>query len=153
SSQPTILVLGAAGLIGEFIANDLAQRGLPVRQAARRFTAGQRRMAAGLVHELPVRELDAAALTTLIVDASASIVGNCLGVLQDTPSDSTQDVHLGFVERLIAALRTLPRPVLLVHLSIPGTEAGDATPFARSKRAAEQRIAQSGLPYAILRPG
>ena len=43
--------------------------------------------------------------------------------------------------------------MLLVHLSIPGTTADDSTEFARSKRDAERAIAESGIPYAILRPG
>src|SRR6185437_8999882 len=53
----------------------------------------------------------------------------------------------------IAALRAVARPILLVHLSIPGVEADDRTSFSRTKRVAEQTIANSGLPYAILRPG
>jgi hypothetical protein len=43
--------------------------------------------------------------------------------------------------------------MLLVHLSIPGAPADDRTAFSRSKRAAEQLIERSGVPYVILRPG
>ena len=51
------------------------------------------------------------------------------------------------------ALRSVGRPVLLVHVSIPGSEADDRTDFSRSKRNADRLIVASGLPYAILRPG
>ena len=37
-----ILVLGAGGLIGQFVAADLMRRGMKVTVAARRFTAAQR---------------------------------------------------------------------------------------------------------------
>jgi hypothetical protein len=43
--------------------------------------------------------------------------------------------------------------MLLVHLSIPGGSGDDTTAFAVSKRAAETVIANSGIAYAILRPG
>ena len=81
------------------------------------------------------------------------MVVNCLGLLQDLPGERSRDIHQHFVERLLAALRDAGRPVLLVHLSIPGATADDSTEFARSKRDAERAIAESGIAYAILRPG
>jgi uncharacterized protein YbjT (DUF2867 family) len=85
--------------------------------------------------------------------AGADVVLNCLGVLQDGPAGKTGDVHLGFVSALIAAIRLQPKPVLLIHVSIPGSGEADSTPFSRSKRAAELAIAACGAPYAIVRPG
>lgn len=146
-----ILVLGATGLIGETIADDLSRRGFPVATAARRFTPAQRDRFGVDAREIPIARLDVAALTRLLQDSD--VVVNCLGVLQDTPADSTHDIHEQFVGRLITAVRAMGRPVLLVHLSIPGAAADDPTTFSRSKRAAEQAIAGSGLPYAILCPG
>ncbi|HEX5210485.1 MAG TPA: SDR family oxidoreductase [Pseudolabrys sp.] len=149
----TVLVLGAAGLIGNVIAADLIRRGIPVVAAARRFTPEQRDSLGAAAREMPIAALDSAALARLIDDCAADVVVNCLGVLQDAGADSTQAVHQAFVERLLAALRAIRRPVLLVHLSILGAAASDGTNFSRSKRAAEDAIAKSGLPYAILRPG
>lgn len=149
----TTLVLGAGGVIGGFIATDLVSRGLPVIAAARHFTPAERAQFGPGVREIPIARLDTAALTRMLEESAADVVVNCLGVLQDTAGDSTHEVHLAFVERLIAALRAVARPILLVHLSIPGVEADDRTSFSRTKRVAEQTIANSGLPYAILRPG
>ena len=148
-----LLVLGASGLIGQFIAADLMRRGFAVTAAARRFTPAQRDYFGDHGRETPIAGLDAVALATLIAQSDADIVVNCLGVLQDQPGKSTADVHEGFVGRLIAALQDAGKPVLLVHTSIPGDSGGDTTAFSVTKRNADANIQQSGLPYAILRPG
>lgn len=146
-----VTVLGAAGLIGEFIAGDLLRQGFPVVAVARRFTAAQRASFGAAVREAPVAGLGAAGLSALLRDTD--MVVNCLGVLQDAGGDSTSDIHEAFVRNLTDAMRATGRPMLLVHLSIPGTEADDRTAFSVTKRNAEHAIAQCGLAYAILRPG
>ncbi|MET0443434.1 MAG: SDR family oxidoreductase [Pseudorhodoplanes sp.] len=148
-----LLVLGAGGLIGQFVAGDLIRRGYDVVAAARRFTQAQADLfgAHGLV--TPIASLHQAGLQKLIEASGADIVVNCVGVLQDQPGKSTHDAHDGFIERLIGALRASVRPVLLVHTSIPGEVGGDQTPFAQTKRRADVLIIDSGLPHAILRPG
>lgn len=148
-----ILVLGAGGLIGQFVAVDLMQRGFRVTAAARRFSAAQRDLFGEAARETPIAGLDVLVLKALIAESGADVVLNCVGVLQDQPGTSTHEAHDGFVERLIAALRALARPVLLIHISIPGEPGGDVTPFAQSKRRADGLIVDSGLPHAILRPG
>jgi uncharacterized protein YbjT (DUF2867 family) len=148
-----ILVLGASGLIGHSIATDLIRRGFPAIAAARRFTEAQRRGFGAAARETPIVDLGGEVLAQFVRESAADIVVNCLGVLQDAPGESTQDVHAAFIERLIAALRAAGRSVLLVHLSIPGGPAEDSTDFARSKRLGERRIVESGLPYVVLRPG
>lgn len=153
ATAPKTVVFGAAGLIGSAIAGDLTRRGLPVAAVARRFTAAQRNQFGTAAREIPIARLDIAALTKLLQECKADVIVNCLGVLQDTASDSTQGIHEEFVSRLLAALRMSARPALLVHLSIPGMEVDDRTSFARSKRKTEHAIAQSGQSYAILRPG
>lgn len=141
-APPVVTVLGAAGLIGQALAAGLAELGFEVRPVARRFTGAQ----AGV--QAPIAELDQPALAALL--DGADVVVNCLGVLQDSGRDRTEEVHRAFVARLLAAL---PTPSLLVHFSIPGREAEDATGFSRSKREAEHIIASSGRPHVILRPG
>jgi uncharacterized protein YbjT (DUF2867 family) len=149
----TILILGASGLIGNSIAIDLIRRGIPIIAAARRFYHSQRVQFATAAREIPIAELDSSALTRLVVESAADVVVNCLGLLQDVPGECASDIHEHFVKRLLAALRDVGRPVLLVHLSIPGVAADDRTTFASSKRDAERAIAEAGMPYAILRPG
>jgi uncharacterized protein YbjT (DUF2867 family) len=101
--------------------------------------------------EMPVAQLDRGALTRLVRVNTTDVVVNCLGLLQ--PGERARDIRQHFIERLLAALRDAGRPVLLAHLSIPGATADDSTEFACSKRDAERAIAESGIPYAILRPG
>lgn len=148
-----ILVLGAGGLIGQFVAADLIRRGLKVTAAARRLSAAQRDLFGEAARESPTASLDVPGLKALISESGADVVVNCVGLLQDQPGKSTHEAHDGFVERLIAALGAVARPVLLIHTSIPGEPGDDTTPFAQTKRRADGLIVECGLPHAILRPG
>jgi uncharacterized protein YbjT (DUF2867 family) len=145
-----ILVLGASGLIGRFVTDDLRARNFDVAGVARRFPASQS-MPADL--EMPILSMDSASLARLLRDRGIDLVVNCLGVLQDGPGSDTRAVHRDFVARLLQAIRDSGRAIRFVHISIPGSAAGDHTAFSQTKREAEQLIAASGVVYAILRPG
>ena len=123
-----ILVLGASGLIGRFITDDLRMRGFQVIGVARHF--GRRKRSARSDLELPVMSMDAASLARLIREREIDVVVNCLGVLQDGPGSDTRAVHRDFVERLLQAIRDSGRAVRLVHISIPGTAERTAPPSA-----------------------
>ncbi|QIG96333.1 MULTISPECIES: SDR family oxidoreductase [unclassified Bradyrhizobium] len=146
-----ILVLGASGLIGRYVTDDLRARGFHVIGIARHFTPAQKMSAADL--ELPVMSMDAAALAQLLRIHEADVVVNCLGVLQDGPGSDTRAVHRDFVARLPQAVSDSHRAIRLVHISIPGAASEDRTAFSATKREAERLIAASGIAYAILRPG
>jgi len=146
-----ILVLGASGLIGRYITDDLRLRGFQVIGVARNFSPSQKTGASDL--ELPIMSMDAAALARLIREREIDVVVNCLGVLQDGPGTDTRAVHQDFVERLLDAIRDSGRDVHFVHISIPGAANEDRTAFSTTKREAERLIAASGIPHAILRPG
>jgi uncharacterized protein YbjT (DUF2867 family) len=146
-----ILVLGASGLIGRFVTDDLRARGFHVVGIARRFSPSQKTSALDL--ELPVLPMDTGSLARLIADHGIDLVVNCLGVLQDGPGSDTGAVHRDFVERLLRAIRASGRAIRLVHISIPGAAEEDRSAFSRTKREAERLIAASGIAYAILRPG
>jgi uncharacterized protein YbjT (DUF2867 family) len=146
-----ILVLGASGLIGRFITDDLRLRGFQAIGVARHFEPSQKTSGSDL--ELPIMSMNAAALARLIREREIDVVINCLGVLQDGPGSDTSAVHRDFVERVLAAIRDSGRAVRLVHISIPGAENEDRTAFSTTKREAERLIAASGIAYAILRPG
>jgi len=151
TSPRKILVLGASGLIGRFVADDLRAWGFEVIGVARRLEASQRGDPHNL--ELPVMSMDAPALTSLLRERAVDLVVNCLGVLQDGPGSDTGAVHRDFVARLLQAIGESGRAVRLVQISIPGTAETDRTAFATTKREAERLIAASGIAYAILRPG
>ena len=148
---PRILVLGASGLIGRFVTEDLRRCGFGVVGLARSFSPSQRRSPDDL--ELPIMALDAIALAELIRAREIGVVVNCLGVLQDGLGSDTSAVHRDFVVRLLSAIRQSGRGVRLIHLSIPGAPEADRTAFSTTKREAERLIARSGIPHAILRPG
>ena len=144
-------VLGAGGLIGAALAEDLARRGWTLKALARRLTRAQRAALGETAIETTFARLESAELGWVL--ASADVVINCVGVLQDGPRGRTDEAHERFVATLIAALQARPEPPLLIHISIPGAPADDRTAFSRTKRAAERLIEGSALPYLILRPG
>ena len=144
-------MLGASGLIGRFVTDDLRARGFRVVGIARRFASSQKTSPLDL--EMAVVAMDSAALARLIGDHEINVVVNCLGVLQDGPGSDTSDVHRDFVARLLRAIGDSGRAIRLIHVSIPGVANDDRTAFSQTKREAEALIAASGIAYAILRPG
>ncbi|QAU49931.1 SDR family oxidoreductase [Bradyrhizobium guangzhouense] len=150
-NRRTILVLGASGLIGRFVTDDLRAGGFRAVGVARSLSPAQTMSALDI--ELPILSLDAAALTRLLSEHEVDVVVNCLGVLQDGPGSDTNAVHRDFVARLLQAIADSGRAIRLVHISIPGSAEADRTAFATTKREAERLIAASAIPHAILRPG
>ena len=152
-SQPSrkVLVLGASGLIGRYVTDDLRIRGFETIGVARNFSASRRSNALDL--EMPILSMATAALARLLRDRAIDVVVNCLGVLQDGPGSDTRAVHRDFVERLAQAIGDSGRMIRLIQISIPGAADEDRTAFATTKREAERLIAASGIAYAILRPG
>ncbi len=146
-----ILVLGASGLIGRYLTDDLRLRGFAAIGVARNFAGSQNNSALDL--ELPVMAMTSGALARLLREREVDMVVNCLGVLQDGPGSDTSAVHRDFVARLLQAIRDSGRAIRLIHVSIPGTADHDRTAFSTTKREAERLIAASGMSYAILRPG
>src|SRR5262249_13174578 len=150
-SSRKILVLGASGLIGRYVTDDLRIRGFETIGVARSLSASQRLNALDL--EMPIMSMTSAALARLLRDHGIDVVVNCLGVLQDGPGTDTRAVHRAFVERLLQAIKDSGQAIRLIHVSIPGAANEDRTAFATTKREAERLIAASGIPHAILRPG
>ncbi|MGV7218467.1 SDR family oxidoreductase [Bradyrhizobium sp. UFLA05-112] len=146
-----ILLLGASGLIGRFVTDDLRARGFRVIGVARQLSPAQKMSALDI--ELQILNLDAAALTRLLSEHAVDVIVNCLGVLQDAPGSDINAVHRDFVARLLQAIGASGRTIRLVHISIPGAANEDHTAFATTKREAERLIGSSGIPHAILRPG
>ena len=113
STARTTLVFGAAGLIGQYLVADLRRRGFRAVGVARRFPT---RPQADDV-ELPIMAMSAQQLAELFRSRQADVIVNCLGVLQDGPGSDVSDVHVAFVERLIALSGCQPR-IRLIHVSV-----------------------------------
>ncbi len=150
---PTVAVLGASGLIGQSVAETLLRDGFPVVAVARRLTPAQAVAFGRAAVVAPIADLQPEALASLLSDHRIDIVFNCVGVLQDSARGSTTNVHELFVARLIHAIAAQTRPVLLIHVSVPGDDTSDATAFSRTKRRGECLIASAALPSVILKPG
>lgn len=152
-ASPTIAILGASGLIGASLAESLRHEGFRVVAMARRFKSAQSYAFGEDAVLSELGTLSADELGNLLRERDIDIVVNCLGVLQNGPRGRAVDIHKDFVARLIDAIRVQPKPILLVHLSIPGRDEDDRTDFSRTKRAGERLIAAAGLPSVVLRPG
>ena len=150
---PTIAVLGASGLIGEFIASTLSQNGFPVVAIGRHFQPSQKAQIFGTLVERSVVTLAPDEIARVLSENRVDIVVNCIGVLQSTPLVRADLVHRDFVNRLVKALAATTTSQLLIHISIPGDQAEDKTEFSRSKREAEQAVRSGPSPFIILRPG
>jgi uncharacterized protein YbjT (DUF2867 family) len=150
-SSRKILVLGASGLIGRFVTDDLRAGGFHVTGIARQFSPSQKTNSLDL--ELPILAMDCEQLARLMRDRTIDLVVNCLGILQDGIGSDTRAVHHDFVERMLQAIGQSGRTLRLIHISIPGDGDDDRTPFSKTKRGAERLIAASAVSYAILRPG
>src|SRR5258707_13176088 len=146
SEARKILVLGASGLIGRFIIDDLRVRGFDVTGVARRYSPAQK--ANELDLEMPVLSMDSASLAQLMRDHGIDVVVNCLGVLQDGPGSDTSAVHRDFVEKLLGTIGEQGRPTGLGHISIPARPAEARTPFSQPNREAQRLIAVFGIPQA-----
>jgi nucleoside-diphosphate-sugar epimerase len=150
---PTIAVFGASGLIGEAVAAGLMRQGFPVVPVARRFTRAQQARFGVRAVESPIVSLATTGLAELLERHDIDVIVNCVGVLQDSGRGRADEVHQGFIARLLDALATSSRPGLLIQISVPGREEDDQTAFSRSKRAAERLIMAGAVPFVILRPG
>jgi len=149
-SGPRIAILGAAGLIGFALAEDLIRRGFAIQALARRFTRAQ--LWALEKHAVRTEMVSLAQDARERLLADADIVVNCIGVLQDGPARDTDRVHPQFAKHLATLCAGEPRK-LLIQLSVPGAADEDRTAFSLSKRKAERIIAESGAPHLILKPG
>src|SRR5258708_40262518 len=96
-----ILMLGASGLIGRFVTDDLRARGFHVVAIARRFPLSQKASALDL--EMPVMSMKRGSLARLIGNPDIDVVVNCLGVLQDGPGSHVSAVDAEFVTQLLLA--------------------------------------------------
>jgi uncharacterized protein YbjT (DUF2867 family) len=145
-----VLVTGAYGLIGAACLTRLHRDGHALVGAGRRIEEAQRRFPFA-----DWRAADFNRLTTpeawLDVIADVDAVVNCVGVLQDGVRDDVRRVQLDATVALFeACARTGIRRV--IHISAVGATAAGPTEFARSKGAAEDRLAALDLDWVILRP-
>lgn len=146
-SQLRVLVIGATGLIGSAVAAHLAAHGHMVVAASR---SGR---SLGLTPSEPIA-IDLATANAgqwrPVLDGIDAVV-NCAGILQDSPAESTQDVHVNGLSELLKACQSagIRR---FVHLSAAGVHRDTPSAFSQTKLRGEQLIQQHDLDWIILRP-
>lgn len=162
----SVLVTGATGFLGSYVAARLIARGDDVIGLVRgddpqaRLDAaagpGARALAGDLALEAPRLPREVAA----VVHCAASVSFT-------EPLDRARAVNVGGTRRLLQAAARLPRLDRFVHVStayVSGHHAGDfgegdrdlgqrfRNTYERSKLEAETHVAASGLPASIVRP-
>ncbi|OON66181.1 SDR family oxidoreductase [Hymenobacter sp. CRA2] len=137
----TILVTGATGNVGSELVRALSNRDVHVRAGVHSVIKGDRLR--HLNPDVQLVELDFERPETLTVAFTGVD-----RVFLVTPFTDTQ-VQMG--QQLIDAAKAA-RVKQVVRLSVMGAEAEPGIQLGRWHREVERYLAQSGLPYAILRP-
>ena len=150
TSPRNILVLGAYGLIGAGITQDLIRAGHHVTGFGRNGDTARR------VHpNIDWSIGDIADLTTTDAWtphlADISVVVNCAGALQDGPNDDLEALHHHAIAALADACATADTHIIQISASQATTDAD--TVFMASKARGDAAIRASGAAYHILRPG
>jgi len=141
-----VVVIGAGGLVGRTLLRRLAGTGGEVRALVR--SASDRDALAPVVSKVAIADLeDVETLSTMLHDAHTVV--HLAGGL-DLPDDAAYArANLSTVEWMLeaAALAHVRR---VVFLSYPGAASGSLNPYLRSKGLAEEAIASSGMPEAVI---
>ncbi|MFI5279961.1 MAG: NAD-dependent epimerase/dehydratase family protein [Gemmatimonadales bacterium] len=145
-----VAVTGGTGYVGGHVVEALVRREHEVRLLVR--DPNQH----GWLKDRPALQVvqgsldDAAALQQLVAGVDAVV--HLVGIIVETGRQTFQRVHVEGTENLLAAARGAGTP-RFVHMSALGARADEAaTPYHRTKAAAEEFVRQSGLPHVILRP-
>jgi len=145
-----VLVIGGYGLIGGYVMARLHRQGCALVGAGREVDPAARRMPYASWTRLDLRDMDEPAAWAPLLGGVDAVV-NCAGALQESPRDDLAAAHLTAIRALYQACAGAGvRRV--VHVSALGI-GGEATPFAKTKRAAEAALAGLDLDWLILRPG
>jgi uncharacterized protein YbjT (DUF2867 family) len=143
-----VLVCGASGLIGSAVCARLAHGGHQVVAAGR----GARKVLPPGVAQWISLDLGVASEQDWIgYLAGVDAVVNCVGVLQDSPSENVRATHVDGPAALYAAC--LPSGVRkVIHFSAIGIDRHQASPFSATKLVGDKALMALPLDWVILRP-
>lgn len=143
-----ILVTGGYGFIGTAVTARLVAGQHEVVGLGRNPARAAARLSAVRWISLDIAKARRAEDWLPHIDGVDAVV-NCAGVLQDGAGDDVRAVHVdGTLALFEACKRAGVRRV--VHISAIGVETD--TPFAKTKREADEALMKSGLDWIVLRP-
>ncbi len=145
----TVLVTGAAGLVGSHTCRELSARGWTVRALVRNETKARARLGGAAV-EIAVGDLrDATAVAAAVRGASAIV--HCAAIAIETKEQSYEAVNTEATAALLSAASgaAVPR---FVHMSQNGASSSSPHRFLRSKGIAEDLVRASDRAWTVLRP-
>lgn len=146
SDRADILLLGAAGFIGQHVAIALRDAGHTVIASARNTTRLTAMGFQTLKADLTDPQVHSADFWCPHV-ANCTHVINCAGLLTGTDT-AFHAVHVDAPKAVYAAM---PANAHITLISAVGTQAN--TPFARYRRLGEEAAQSADIPASILRPG
>lgn len=141
-----IVVTGGTGFVGREICRRLAAQGVSVRAVARHAPADP--LPAG-VSFFPADVTRAISLREAMEGAKAVI--HCVGIIREKGAATFDRLHRHAAAETVAAAHRARVP-RLVLLSALGARPTSSSRYQRSKWAAEEIVAGSGLAHTILRP-
>ncbi|MEF3167889.1 MAG: NAD-dependent epimerase/dehydratase family protein [Deltaproteobacteria bacterium] len=146
----TVAVTGGTGFIGRAVIREFIRCGVQVRALFRPRSGLTSPSAPGLTW-IPGNLLDIPSLEHLIRDADAVV--NCAGAIKGVRSDHFVPANVEGVKRLVSVIsRSKHRPRLL-HISSLAARLPEISPYAASKRLAEDILMrQDALEWTIIRP-
>lgn len=150
-TKQCILVAGGTGQLGRLVVHDLVSSGAAVRTLSRRPEAANALKELGVDVRL-ADATDAAALTG--VCEGVDVVCSCLGASVSPTSKERRgfaEIDLPANHNLLEEARRagVSRFVYVAAFSGPGWA---DTAYARAHEAFAEELAQSGIPYAVVRP-
>jgi uncharacterized protein YbjT (DUF2867 family) len=144
-----VLLTGATGFIGSAVLARLVQSGCDVVAVAHRASAPRPQPSEGV--RWVVVDLSSAAAENWIPHlVGVDVVVNCVGVLQDSPWDSTA-VHSTGASALFAAAEAAGVD-RVIHFSAIGVDRETPTAFSATKYSGDLDLMQRKLRWVILRP-
>ena len=143
-----LLVTGGTGFVGGHLIRRLQQEGLPARVLTRHPDRAQTLRGIG-VEIVPGDILDEPSLEKATEGIERVI--HLVGIIQEAPGMTFQDVHVEGTRNIIAAAKKAGVRHLFYQSAL-GTRPGAKSDYHRTKWEAEELVRQSGIPHTILRP-
>ncbi|MEZ5802579.1 MAG: SDR family oxidoreductase [Rhizobiaceae bacterium] len=145
-----VLILGGNGFVGMAVAKLLSDRGNSVVAVGRTVGKSKRQMPQIAWKSMDIsRLLGPEAWLALLENIDAVV--NCAGALQDSARDNVAAVQYDAMRSLYEAAKQVSIK-LLVQISANTNGPAADLPFLSTKRAADEALKSSGIPFVLLKP-